>query len=110
MIKLVKEECRPILLQAIISKLSGKLYAAIQHREITSWEVTKGLLETTFCTKRTLGYLQLELSAMKHKTGEKVQEYSERVEKTLHELCNVSANNRSASDAKAIHACIKEVT
>lgn len=108
--KSVNEECRPILLQAVISKLSGKAYAAIQHREVTSWEATKGLLEITFCAKRTPGYLQLELSAMKHKNGETIQEYSARVEKTLHELCNVSANNKSDADAKAVHAYIKEVT
>lgn len=56
--KSVNEECRPILLQAVISKLSGKAYAAIQHREVTSWEATKGLLEIMFCAKRTPGYLQ----------------------------------------------------
>lgn len=108
--KSVSEECRPILLLAIISKLSGKAYAAIQHREITTWEATKGLLEITFCAKRTPGYLQLELSATKYKTGETIQEYSARVEKTLHELCNVSATYRSTSDAKAVHAYINEVT
>lgn len=73
-------------------------------------EETKGLCETTLCAKRTSGYLQLELSAMKHKTGKAVQEYSARVEKTLHELCNVRANNRSTSDTKAIHVYIKEIT
>lgn len=104
--KSVNEECRPILLQVIISKLSGKAYAAIQHGEITSWEATKRLLETTFCAKRTPGYLQLELSAIRHKTGETVQEYSARIEKTLYELCNVRANNRSTSDTKAIGTCL----
>lgn len=108
--KSVSEESCPILLQAIISKLSGKAYAAIQHREITSWEAIKGLLEITFCTKRTPGYLQLELSTLKHKTGETIQEYSAKIEKILHELCNVSATNRSTSDARAVHAYIKEVT
>lgn len=109
-IRSVSEESRPTLLQAIISKLSGKAYAAVQHREITTWESAKGLLEITFCAKRTPGYLQLELSAMRHKNGETVQEYSARVEKTLHELCNVSASNISAADAKAVHRYIKQVT
>lgn len=106
----VSEESRSILLQAIISKLSGKAYAAIQHREITTWESAKGLLEITFCAKRTPGYLQLELSAMRHKNGETIQEYSSRVEKTLHELCNVIASNISPADAKAVHRYIKQVT
>lgn len=108
--KTISEDCRPILLQAILTKLSGKAFAATQHREIVSWEALKNLLEITFCAQRTPGYLQLELSTTKHKTGETVQEYSARVEKLLHELCNVSTSRRSTSDAKAVHEYIKETT
>ncbi|KAL4136407.1 hypothetical protein QTP88_007955 [Uroleucon formosanum] len=109
-IKSVSEDCRPILLQAILTKLAGKAYAATQHREVKSWETLRGLLEVTFCAKRTPGYLQLELTTTKHKAGETVQEYSSRVEALLHELCNVSAAKRSPTDAKAVHEYIKETT
>lgn len=109
-IKSVSEDCRPILLQAILTKLAGKAYAATQHREVKSWETLRGLLEVTFCAKRTPGYLQLELTTTKHKAGETVQEYSSRVEALLHELCNVSTAKRSPTDAKAVHEYIKETT
>jgi len=67
-------------------------------------------LEVRFCAKRTPGYLQLELTTTKHKTGEPIQEYSSRVETLLHELCNVSTAKRSLSEAKAVHEYIKETT
>lgn len=108
--KTISEDCRPILLQAILTKLSGKAFAATQHREILSWEALKKLLEITFCAQRTPGYLQLELSTTRHKSGETVQEYSARVEKLLHELCNVSTSGRSLNDARAVHEYIKETT
>lgn len=108
--KTVSEDCRPILLQAILTKLAGKAFAATQHREVKSWEALRELLEVTFCAKRTPGYLQLELTTTKHKTGETIQEYSSRVETLLHELCNVSTAKRSPADAKAVHEYIKETT
>lgn len=54
----INEECCPILLQVIISKLAGKAFAAMQHREVKSWGALRGLLEITLCAKRTPGYQQ----------------------------------------------------
>jgi len=108
--KTVSDDCRPILIQAILTKLAGKAFAATQHREVKSWEDLRGLLEVTFCAKRTPGYLQLELTTTKHKVGETIQEYSSRVEALLHELCNVSTTKRSSADARAVHEYIKETT
>jgi len=61
-IKTVGEECCHILLQAILTKLSGKAFAITQHREVKSWDSLRELLTVTFCAKRTPGYHQLELS------------------------------------------------
>ena len=101
---------RPILLQAMLTKLEGKAFAITQHREVKSWDSLRGLLEVTFCTKRTPGYLQLELSTTRYKSGETIQEYSSRVEKLLLELCNVSTIKRTKTEAKAVHDYIKETT
>ncbi|KAL4108059.1 hypothetical protein QTP88_018316 [Uroleucon formosanum] len=109
-IKTVDEECRPILLQAILTKLAGKAFAITQHREVKSWDSLRELLTVTFCAKRTPGYLQLELSTTRFKSGETIQEYSSRVEKLLHELCNVSTSKRTITEAKAVHDYIKETT
>ncbi|KAL4153341.1 hypothetical protein QTP88_001174 [Uroleucon formosanum] len=109
-IKTVDEECRPILLQAILTKLAGKAFAITQHREVKSWDSLRELLTVTFCAKRTPGYLQLELSTTRFKSGETIQEYSSRVEKLLHELCNVSTSKRTKTEAKAVHDYIKETT
>lgn len=106
----VDEKTRPILLRAIQQKMTGKAYTVRQYREITSWEMLKGLLEDTFCTKRTPGHLQLELTTCRMQIGESVQNYTTRVEKLLHEFYNVSAKGRSASDTKVIHNFIRETT
>jgi len=42
--------------------------------------------------------------------GENVQSYSSRIERLVHELCNVSAKNRSTTEAKAVHDYIREIT
>lgn len=108
--KTVVEECRPVLLQAILTKFSGKAFTVTQHREVKTWDSLRGLLEVTFCAKRTPGYLQLELSTTRHKSGETIQEYSSKIEKLLHELCNVSTSRKTEIEAKAIHNYIKETT
>jgi hypothetical protein len=106
----VDEKTRPLLLRAIQQKLTGKAYAVRQYREISSWDMLKGLLEVAFCAKRTAGHLQVELTSCRMQIGENVQSYTSRVEKLLHELCNVSAKGRSTSDTKAIHGYIREIT
>jgi len=106
----VEETIQPVLLQVIITKLAGKAYAITQHREISTWGILRDYLEGTFCATRTPGYLQLELTTTKFQQGETIREYSTRVEKLLHELCNVSTKDKATNDAKAIHNYIKETT
>lgn len=50
------------------------------------------------------------MSTTRFKSGETLQEDSSRVEKLLHELCNVSTNKRTVVEAKAVHDYIKETT
>jgi len=106
----VEESTRSILLRAILTKMTGKAFAIRQYREVTSWGMLKRLLEDAFCAKRTAGYLQLELTTCKMQIGENVQSYSSRIERLVHELCNVSAKGRSTADAKAVHDYIREIT
>jgi hypothetical protein len=106
----VQETIKPILVQAIRTKLSGKAFSVTQNREITDWAGLKTLLESAFCAKRTPGYLQLELNSTRQKTTESVQEYSGRIEKLFHELCNVSVTGRKPGEAEAIRSYIKETT
>jgi len=106
----VKETCKPILLKAISTKLNGKAFTVTQNREISDWVGFKSLLESAFCTKRTPGYLQLELNSTRQKLGEPVQDYSGRIEKLFHELCNVSITGKKPVEADAIRNYIKETT
>ncbi|KAL4089039.1 hypothetical protein QTP88_024117 [Uroleucon formosanum] len=106
----VDETLQPVLLQVIITKLSNKAFAITQHKEISTWEILRDNLEGTFCATRTPGYLQLELTTTKFQQGETVLDYRTKVEKLLHELCNVSTKDKSVSDAKAIYSYIKETT
>lgn len=108
--KTVEEGCQFVLLQAILTKLTGKAFTVTQHREVKTWEQLKELLEVSFCAQRTPGYLQLELSTTRHKSGETIQEYSSKIEKLLHDLCNVSTSGKAEIEAKAIHNYIKQTT
>ncbi|VVC26736.1 Integrase, catalytic core,Macro domain,Retropepsins,Zinc finger, CCHC-type,Ribonuclease H- [Cinara cedri] len=106
----VEETIQPVLLQVIITKLAGKAFAITQHKEISTWKILRENLEDTFCATRAPGYLQLELTTTKFQQGETVRKYATKVEKLLHELCNVSTKDKTSSDAKAIHNYIKETT
>ncbi|KAE9521956.1 hypothetical protein AGLY_017648 [Aphis glycines] len=88
--KNVEESIQPVLLQVIITKLAGKAFAITQHRDISTWEILRDYLESTFCATRTPGYLLLEITTTKFQQGETIQEYSTRIERLLHELCNKS--------------------
>lgn len=101
---------QPVLVQAIKTKLGGKAFAITQNRIITDWSGLKTLLENAFCAQRTPGYLQLELISLKQKSGEAVQEYANKLENLLHELCNVSVVGKTVEAATAIREYIKETT
>lgn len=106
----IQKDFKPVLVKAITTKLGGKAFAVTQNREITDWAGLKSLLETAFCSRRTAGYLQLELNSTRQKGGESVQEYSGRVEKLFHDLCNVSVAGKKSTEAEAIRGYIKETT
>lgn len=60
--------------------------------------------------RKTPGYLHLEFStSTRYKPGETIQEYSSRVEKLLHDLCNISASKRTAAEAKSVHDFLKKI-
>lgn len=101
---------KPVLLQAIQTKLSGKAFAITQNRVITDWPGLRSLLEGAFCAQRTPGYLQLELNSSRQKSGEAVQDYATRVENLIHELCNVSVVGKSKEATEAIRDYIRETT
>jgi len=106
----VDDNIKPVLLQAIRTKLSKKAFAITQHRDVEDWAGLKHLLESNFCAKRTPGYLQLELTSTRQSQGESVHDYSTKVENLLNELCNVSTKGKSTTDATAIRTYIKEIT
>lgn len=104
----VKYTSQPKVVKAITTKLRGKAFTITQNRVILNLTGLKSLLETAFCAKPTLGYLQLELNSTTQKPGEAVQVYSGRVEKLFHELCNVSVTGRKPAEAEAVRSYIKE--
>jgi len=59
----VSDNTKPVLLQAIRTKLSKKAFAITQHRKVVDWTGLRLLLETNLCASRTPGYLQLELTS-----------------------------------------------
>lgn len=61
-IKIVDKVLCPILLQVIVTKLSSKVFAVIQHRKIVKWETLKKYIEDTLCATHTSGYFQLEVA------------------------------------------------
>jgi len=67
--------------------MTGKAFVVRQYRDITSWNMLKGLLEDAFCHKRTAGYLELELTLCEMRVKEKnVQSYSLRITTLVHYL------------------------
>jgi len=107
-IKNMEESMQTIMLEAIQTKLVGNAFMVTQHKDISTWETLRKTLEESYCATRTPGYLLLELSTTRYRHGETIQQYTSRVEKLLHELCNVSVNGKSTTEAKTINNFIKE--
>jgi hypothetical protein len=58
----VKASIKPILLQAIVAKLSSRALD-VKYRDIKEWGELKFMLKESFGNKKTISFLQLQLNS-----------------------------------------------
>jgi gas vesicle protein len=104
----VKTSIKPILLQAIVAKLSSRALDVVKYRDIKEWGELKFMLEESFGNKKIISFLQLQLNSCKQNRDEDVRSYSLRLEELQYKL--ISAINKSETDCKTIADSIKSLS
>lgn len=81
--KHVDEAIKPIILDAIVLKLTDSTKEAVRCREIMSWEQLKTHLSSIFGKTRPVQYLQTQFMKTKQYEKESVQKYANRLKKIV---------------------------
>lgn len=103
----VDESIKGLVLQALISTLSGKAGEAIQFKTIASLGELKAILRSAFFKNHSISYLQLQLNSIEQEKNEKINNYANRIEKAYHELTIAQTEGRTPNTAKIINEVVK---
>lgn len=76
----MQETSKTRLLQAIMTRLTGKARQVSRNRTFHTWEALREFLKTNLEPQRTTQHLYLELSSSKQKKDEDILSYSMRIE------------------------------
>lgn len=108
-LKNVEDLSRGLLLDALVTtKVSGKAHTFIKFKQIVSLDHLKILLQDNFCPKFNLPHLQTKLNSLKQYSHEKVVNFANRLQNTLHELVAVSTQNKSAENSLIIEDMLQQ--
>ncbi|XP_060874695.1 LOW QUALITY PROTEIN: protein bowel-like [Metopolophium dirhodum] len=97
-----------IMLRTILNRIKGLAYEVIKYEKITSWDMLKTLLKTTYDRPTNAAYLQTELFSAKQRYKETLIEYVNRIRDLVQAVSEGSTQGKSASDALAVQNNIRE--
>jgi hypothetical protein len=97
-----------IMLRTILNRIKGLAYEVIKYENITSWDMLKTLLKTTYDKPTNAAYLQTELFSAKQRYKETLIEYVNRIRNLVQAVSEGSTQGKSASDALAVQNNIRE--
>lgn len=96
------------MLRTILNRIKGLAYEVIKYENITSWDMLKKLLKTTYDKPTNAAYLQTELFSAKQRYKETLIEYVNRIRNLVQAVSEGSTQGKSASDALAVQNNIRE--
>jgi len=97
-----------IMLRTILNRIKGLAYEVIKYEQITSWDMLKKLLKTTYDKPANAAYLQIELFSAKQRYKETLIEYVNRIRNLVQAVSEGSTQGKSVSDALAVQNNIRE--
>lgn len=97
-----------IMLRTILNRIKGFAYEVIKYENITSWDMLKTLLKTTYDRPTNAAYLQIELFNAKQRYKETLIEYVNRIRNLVQAVSEGSTQGKSVSDALAVQNNIRE--
>lgn len=104
----VAERNRNLMLNVIKTKIRGKAKSAIRFRNFDTWNELREFLEDIYTDKRSLSHLQLELNSCRQGRSEGVFSFSQRLEKLLNSVTEISIENKTAQVAEEIVNLLKK--
>ncbi|KAL4134764.1 hypothetical protein QTP88_006479 [Uroleucon formosanum] len=106
----VQEPSKNRLLQAIMTRLTGKARQVSRNRTFCTWEALREFLKANLEPQRTTQHLYLELYSSKQKKDEDILTYSMRIEELQTLLIEQETAELTAEAARAMEASIKRQT
>jgi len=106
----VQEPSKNRLLQAIMTRLTGKARQVSRNRTFYTWEALREFLKANLEPQRTTQHLYLELYSSKQKKDEDILSYSMRIEELQTLLIEQETAELTAEAARAMEASIKRQT
>lgn len=106
----VQEPSKNRLLQAIMTRLTGKARQVSRNRTFDTWEALREFLKANLEPQRTTQHLYLELYSSKQKKDEDVLTYSMRIEELQTLLIEQETAELTAEAARAMETSIKRQT
>lgn len=106
----VQEPSKNRLLQAIMTRLTGKARQVSRNRTFDTWEALREFLKANLEPQRTTQHLYLELYSSKQMKDEDVLTYSMRIEELQTLLIEQETAELTAEAARAMETSIKRQT
>lgn len=100
----------PHITKYIVTRIAGDIHQIIKNKDVSEWKLIKGYLKEAFEDQYTASALQAELNSMKLRQGEKVKDYSRKVENIYYKLVNIQTAGKIESAAKVLREALREQT
>lgn len=88
--KVCNEAAKLEFTEYLVIKLTGKAYDFYNYSQNKKWEDFRESLKEKFGLKKSLSFVQAELTDLRQKRGESVQEFAEKIEEKLREMNKAS--------------------
>jgi len=98
----VTDTIKPQLLRAIITNIEGNVHEYIKYHEFETWDQLKNHLKTIYQTSHSINYLQKQLTSMKQRHDESIQDFSNRIQQIYHQLTSALTIGKTVTESRTI--------
>ena len=98
----VTDTIKPQLLRAIITNIEGNAHEYIKYHEFETWDQLKNHLKTIYQTSHSINYLQKQLTGMKQRHDESIQNFSNRIQQIYHQLTSALTIGKTVTESRTI--------
>lgn len=109
-IRVVDPEHEKYITDYIVTRMVGDIHKVIKNKDVSTWKNIKGYLKEAYEDQYMASALQVELNNVQMRYGERVIDYSRKVEGLFFKLSSIVAIDKSEYDAKILRDALREQT